>query len=315
MSQIKIPYVTNRSRTKIFMAMKKSYCEFDLISNDLKNLSKADMQKHKNDIFCNAKHPVIIKAGNEKVYHFAHQSGVNCDCRGGEDDIHKLAKIIMKKYLSTINVNINNVCKWCRYILKTETLHKELPENINIEYPLSNGGRADIAVVKNNVVSYVIEIYNTSVTKNEDRNEYTWYEINAQDVINEWKNSDTMILQEICFKNRKKFECDRCLSIKLDNPIKGCSTLEQIIEFLKSIEDINMDPLEIDIPLDFPKCQESLIYTNLLLERRKTNELLLLLRNDFKCIVQSDDDKEYYDTNIKPNISESLHNMITFCKI
>ena len=157
--------------------------------------TEASKGKHYTCIECNMK--VILKKGPIRKAHFAHYSQTNiCSYydHPNESQIHKDAKMLMAKLL-TDKKRIQFVW-YCDYPQCHKTLsntyelqempsimHKEGDE-IKMEYrDKDNKWVADIAIVNNGDVRYIIEIKNTHATTT--ARPEPWYEVNANEFIHQ----------------------------------------------------------------------------------------------------------------------------------
>ena len=139
--------------------------------------------------------PVILRKGTIRKPHFAHYAQTNvCSYydHPNESQIHKDAKMLMAKLL-TEKKRIQFVWK-CDYAPCYETLSinsafQEVPtieykegDDVKIEYrDTENKWVADVAIVNNGVVRYIIEIKNTHATTT--ARPEPWFEVNAIDLI------------------------------------------------------------------------------------------------------------------------------------
>jgi competence CoiA-like predicted nuclease len=165
---------------------------------------------------------VIFRKGKIKQPHFAHYRSENpCSYydRPNEDQIHKDGKSLMR----TLLTNKNNICFYrncssCRkqlqhYITLEHYTNSEAIEEYKFDHNNSNRRKADVALLKNGSMIFIVEIYHTNRTKEENRPE-PWVEIDADKLItkinsNEIVNDNGYIHIE-CIRH---YTCDSCIEI------------------------------------------------------------------------------------------------------
>jgi len=151
---------------------------------------------------------VIVRKGKINVAHFAHYNdGINkCPYYDAvnDDNIHSAAQQVLYNLLETHS--ITSIDKECNRCFKFENILIEYTDTmvIHIEYNFIYNNRqkiADIAVIDNNIIIYIFEIYYTHKTLENNRPE-PWYEISAQKLL---KNNDITNIK--CVRH---FICDKC---------------------------------------------------------------------------------------------------------
>lgn len=157
---------------------------------------------------------LILRQGDIKCHHFAHYSGGNCSSSSGETYEHKYAKAIVSYALreyGKISFYMNYKCSndYTEKILSIcETLIYNPSSIIVEEYHMTyNGNRIipDIAIVRDGIVTHIIEICHSH--KQDGRPE-PWYEFYAKDVIDCFENGKTV--RDI--RDRKCPHCIKCNS-------------------------------------------------------------------------------------------------------
>lgn len=160
---------------------------------------------------------VFPKKGDSKAWHFSHYSNSTCSSsstqpRPGESLIHKYAKYRLVEFLRhKHNLTIlHNKCLSTQCTTtppNTQILHEE-GDTVFAEFKLPNSSfRADIAIVNNNIIRYIFEIYNTS--KTQTFRPEPWFEIKASEIQSQLQpDTHTITLKDI-----KPFCCDSCPQI------------------------------------------------------------------------------------------------------
>ena len=157
---------------------------------------------------------LILCQGKIKAYHFRHKVDSINPCHHysnpTETQIHKDAKILLKKLLETKNqISFIRNCSCCK---KKEEF--EIPEIIEtsviqLEHRFEYKGVkiADVAYIDDNEITCIFEICNTHKTSSENRPE-PWFEINAETLIKIANDSTLSSLQIPCVRCEK---CDDCI--------------------------------------------------------------------------------------------------------
>jgi hypothetical protein len=185
---------------------------------------------------------VIFRNGSINQPHFAHYKSNNpCNYyeRPNESQIHKDAKLLMKKLLdSKSSIFIERDCNYCEKNEKCEKNKKfyndnyeyiifsdEYTENtkIYLEYKFTYNNSvkiADVAVVENDKIKYIFEICNTNKTSENNRPE-PWFEIKAEDLINKINSGENIDEDgNIDIKCIRKYKCESCKYIEEQDQIK-----------------------------------------------------------------------------------------------
>ena len=169
---------------------------------------------------------VIFKKGKIKQPHFAHYKSENPCCyydRPCESQIHKDAKMLMKKILDDkCNIFIERNCNYCQlngqplnysdnYDIFSDDYTETTKAYIEYNFKYNDSNKyADIALLENDTIKYIFEIYYKHKTLETDRPE-PWFEIKAEDLINKI-NSGEIIDKEgnIYLECIRNYKCDSC---------------------------------------------------------------------------------------------------------
>jgi hypothetical protein len=163
---------------------------------------------------------VIFRKGKIKQPYFAHYRSENpCSYydRPNEDQIHKDGKSLMR----TLLTNKNNICFYrnCSSCRKQLQYHITLEHYINSEaieeyifsYNNSNRRQADVALLQNGIMTFIVEICNTNRTKEKNRPE-PWVEIDAEKLITKI-NSNEIVNDNGCIHIEciRDYTCESCV--------------------------------------------------------------------------------------------------------
>jgi len=120
-----------------------------------------------------------------------------------ESQIHKDAKMLLKKLLQTYDLTFSRKCTQCFQTHNHKIKHTH-ESNIKLEHKFKyNGNRsADVAYIKNNTIKYIFEICHTNSTLENNRPE-PWFEVDAKTLID---NPNKHIIS--CLRKKK---CDLCI--------------------------------------------------------------------------------------------------------
>jgi hypothetical protein len=172
------------------------------ITNQYVHPLEAEKDDHFMCIDCNQ--DVIVKKGNIRKHHFAHKNDSNCHIyeNPSESQIHKMAKIILKKSIEQkIPIKIYRKCVRCVNIdesmIDFEKSEFTVLSRVVIEHRFEHNNStkiADVAYLENECIKYIFEIKNTHKTDEKDRPE-PWYEIDAKSIINGNNNKDSKMNQ------------------------------------------------------------------------------------------------------------------------
>ena len=157
---------------------------------------------------------LILRKGTRRIHHFAHYKDDN-PCKyynnPNETQIHKDAKLALKQILETgIKLKINRKCCSCDFDIYDWDVPRLKNCNIEIEYRFDFNNSlkiADLAVLYNNNIYTIFEIYNSHKTINDVRPE-PWFEFDAKHIIN------SINKEQIKLECIRKEECDNCLQKK-----------------------------------------------------------------------------------------------------
>lgn len=176
------------------------------------------------------------RKGSKISWHFRHYidsgcSGVNGG--GGESSTHGAAKYKLRELLRTnhpISI-LGTSCEYCNRSDNGVTIEYDPEDTFHTEYVLSDGGRADVAVINNNVIKYIFEVMHKHKTKIPRKE--PWFEISADAILEiDVTVKDCIILRDIkdytkghacrsCYDAREKYftwkasYCERKDEIKL----------------------------------------------------------------------------------------------------
>jgi hypothetical protein len=179
---------------------------------------------------------LIIRKGDIKIHHFAHKSEEN-KCiyysSQSETQIHKDAKLLLKQIIENkTNIQIIKNCLGCN-----NSINYNLPifndqYCVKLEYGFNYNGSykiADLVLLKDGQIIYIIEIVNTHKTADADRPE-PWYELNAKrlletynDYLDNKVNQDNIILE--CERSISMFLCEECKTDAYNKECKYCKRL------------------------------------------------------------------------------------------
>ena len=159
---------------------------------------------------------VTWKNGKINIPHFAHKSNCNCDhfTSPSESEIHKCGKRLIKQFIDTRQIlKINCECKYCKgyhdYITYTDDT------KCYEEYSFKHNGStkmADVALVDDDELVYIFEIYKTHKTDEQDRPSDKWCEIDAEKLIIEtMERSNINSNGEIEIDCMRDFICEDCI--------------------------------------------------------------------------------------------------------
>lgn len=182
---------------------------------------------------CNQR--VIFRNGSVRVPHFAHfVSSIKCKFYNqtpGESETHKHAKLFIQQLLNekkpiTFIWSCKNQTKFGECGVSDDSTEERIEykdgDKVVLEYREPNGKYiADIAVINNEKVRYIIEIKHSHQTTTNYRPE-PWFEIYADDVINN-KESDYWF--DNCRINNKRF-CTNC-RVKQEDWVSKIPVLNQ----------------------------------------------------------------------------------------
>jgi hypothetical protein len=160
---------------------------------------------------CNQK--VILRQGDIRVHHFAHLNPTT-KCKyyenPGESETHKHAKLLLKKWLEekrliTLHWNCQNDTPigFCRIREEYDIEYKDGDEVI-VEYrDVNKKYIADIAVINNGNIRYIIEVKQSHRTTTNCRPE-PWFEVEAKYVSEGLYFKSEPVYLENCRLNEKK---------------------------------------------------------------------------------------------------------------
>lgn len=157
---------------------------------------------------------MVFRFGENRRPHFAHLTTVQCDNRGGESELHRMAKHMLVEHLSSPGHSIDFKILGCCNESPLQTVRIEVENRGRVveEHTLDNNGRADVAILDSDEkVTYVIEVTHTHSTEEYARDGLTWFDVSTQSIIAAWERNEWTDVR--C--NRKCSECfDRSNSRK-----------------------------------------------------------------------------------------------------
>ncbi len=172
---------------------------------------------------------IIFKKGEIVIPHFSHKANSNCtyySSSPSESEIHIYAKNKLAQWLEEKKkLKIIGACFSCNeQFINKKIKHKDGDEVI-IEY--NSPCRkyiADVAIINNGKVRYVLEVTNTHKTIDEaaEARPEPWFDFNAIDIINDMdfdKNKSKLS----CIRNDCNRFCDKCIPEK--NNIEECKNI------------------------------------------------------------------------------------------
>ena len=175
----------------------------------------ADKQKKYKCPSCDK--PVIFKKGIIKRPHFAHcKSDSPCAYydKPNESQIHKDAKNLMKLILET-KINDLRFYRTCLNCKKISVMQLDITKLLNYKVCLEHKfvykekkRIADVALIYDDKIHYIFEIYHTHKTRDGDRPE-PFFEINAEQLIIDVNKNDMIIecvREHICHKCKIELE-------------------------------------------------------------------------------------------------------------
>ena len=159
------------------------------------------------------KQELVLKWGEKNIPHFSHISNTKNKCKNNKESIyHKLSKELLFNLLkNNCLLKIKIKCKNCTDTV-IKQLHLKKNQKIQLEYKYDNS-IADIAILEDDKIIYIIEIYHTNLTRNRN---YNWYEFEARDIIQLVGNNKLDKIKEIeldCIRERQKCNKKYCLSM------------------------------------------------------------------------------------------------------
>lgn len=175
--------------------------------DDQKQLVQAEDAKRESEYHClECKEIMILKRGKIIRPHFSHKADNNKSCSNseGESYQHNFSKYKLKELLENerkIKIRKSSSCL-CGYSKrnKIDIILLKPEWEIKVEYLFDEKYHADVAVLENDTIKYIFEIYYKHKTINPRPGE--WYEISAEEILES---------KEIfnCIRERKH-ECDTC---------------------------------------------------------------------------------------------------------
>lgn len=124
---------------------------------------------------------MIPRIGEVNEPHFAHKSGCQCNFESYE---HKAAKLLVQTGLLAATRGEQDVFIINNYRLNAilQLFLKGTCE-IKQEVTLTCGGRADVAIIRDGEVVFVIEVFHTHMTEPGRRPDMDWIEVSAHEVL------------------------------------------------------------------------------------------------------------------------------------
>jgi len=157
---------------------------------------------------------LVLKWGNKKIPHFSHFNKGKIKCNFNKETLqHKLSKELICELLNNkCIIKINIPCDNC---FDNEVVDITLQDNENAynEYKFENE-IYDVAIVKNNQIIKVIEIYHTHYTHKRLINE--WYELSTDNILNNIGKNKLQDIKELklnCIRKRNKCNKTNCFNM------------------------------------------------------------------------------------------------------
>jgi hypothetical protein len=187
---------------------------FDIITNEYVAPKYATKDKQYKCIDC--ENHVILRKGDIRVPHFAHYTQTSrCSYyeHPNETQLHKDAKFLMGQLLKDKRniyfYRLCSECNWDGYFQGEPSINYKDGDEVIIEYRDKNNKYiADVAIVNNGEVRYIIEIKVSHETKTNVRPE-PWYEVDARDLIDIVNESDKEVKEGLCTDDIIWFHCIR----------------------------------------------------------------------------------------------------------
>jgi hypothetical protein len=187
----------------------------------------------------NCNNDVTFKNGLINASHFAHKKNNACGYYDkiedryyfGESTNHKLAKIFIKSIIDArMPFTINKKCFTCKEEKEIINFNKFDNADCKIEYGFQFNSRkyiADVGILNNNELVFIIEICHTHKTNEIDRPTGMWAEIYSVDI-----TSSMLLLPKIKLNCVRPYECVKC-------EINRVKQIKEYNEFLriKQIQD------------------------------------------------------------------------------
>ena len=157
---------------------------------------------------------LIVKNGLERVKHFSHKVNSSCVLNGvnssnRESFEHLQAKELLKLYLERKHqIRIIKECSVC-FSKKMDTLDTN-NARVVLEYRLDDKKVADVTIIYENGMMVVLEILKTHMTSSRN---VPWYEIRADDIIDNHRDEDTMHTFR-CTRKDRRCKGKMCLTMK-----------------------------------------------------------------------------------------------------
>lgn len=248
-----------------------------------------------NDYSCpECKREVILKKGKINVHHFCHKTS-NEPCKHYKNPntstIHSIAQNQIIEFLNKKQkIKFIQKCIFCHHENKFLI---NLRDNCEVkkEFRFEDNGKLyiyDIAILKNNKVCFIIEIYNKHKTKEINRYNQKWVEINAKKTLKKINNNififdcvrEYMCDNEFC---KMKYEEERNLHIKNHNNPENIENKMRYNIIKKQYKEMK----KINNYYNF--IRESIHKFSLLLEEQnnKRNSINLNYINCVNCIIKN----------------------------
>ena len=198
------------------------------------NIILIDDLDNNEDVFCvDCNTSLIVKRGNIRNHHFAHNNLTNC-C--SESSQHLYVKEFIRRNINTIL--FSNKCSKC-----SENEYENFRDCKVVLEQTYKKYKLDCAIFENNELICVIEVYHTHLTEQEKihtiiNNEIGYYEICTTDVIKD--NNLIDFKDEIILKNisqEKGFLCEKC--IKTEYPTNTTHKVKRFCKNCKKIFSLN----------------------------------------------------------------------------
>lgn len=163
------------------------HLKFGGLDKETKMLVKPYLASKKNKYMCpHCFNDIVLCIGDIVEPYFRHHRDSVCSSSNGmnkgETREHSTAKYMFKNMFdSGVIIEILKKCECCSYVEHFEIKKKKKYECIIETYKLGGGLHPDLAIVKNDKLKYIIEIFHTHKTESRPG---LWFDISANDILN-----------------------------------------------------------------------------------------------------------------------------------
>lgn len=178
---------------------------------------------------------VVLRQGNVRVHHFAHfNPSAKCkfyNTSPGESETHKHAKLLLQRWLNEKKpIVFSWICQALnKFGLCSASVDKSIEykdgDEVVLEYRCPSGKFiADVAVINDGTVRYIIEVKHSHQTTTTCRPE-PWFEVSANDIDEGCHYGETTIYLENCRINESR-ACVNC-SVKQEKWVSSIPILHK----------------------------------------------------------------------------------------